>query len=120
HLGIVAQELREYEQARSHFQQALDLKIEFNDRYSQASTYHHLGIVAQELREYEQARSHYQKALETYTEYGDEHNGGIVFRSFARLYQTTQDPNILTAVAQCLNVTPADVQQRFANFNRAE
>jgi tetratricopeptide (TPR) repeat protein len=44
-LGIVAQELREYEQARAHYQQALDIKIEFNDRYSQADrTYHQLGI----------------------------------------------------------------------------
>ena len=62
-LGIVAQKLREYEQARSHYQQALDIFIEYNDRYSQARTYHQLGRVAEALREYEQARSHYQQAL---------------------------------------------------------
>ena len=65
-LGRVAEELREYEQARSYYQQALDIKIAFSDRFSQAGTLHQLGIVAQELREYEQARSYYQQALDIY------------------------------------------------------
>ncbi|MEH2300526.1 MAG: tetratricopeptide repeat protein, partial [Nostoc sp.] len=62
-LGIVAQELREYDQARDYYQQALEINIEFADRYSSARTYHQLGIVAQELREYDQARDYYQQAL---------------------------------------------------------
>ncbi|HEY9696122.1 MAG TPA: tetratricopeptide repeat protein [Trichocoleus sp.] len=70
-LGSVAQELREYEQARSYCQQALQIYIEFNDRFSQARTYHNLGIVAQELREYEQARSYYQQALQIFIEFND-------------------------------------------------
>ncbi|AKV69908.1 tetratricopeptide repeat protein [Microcystis panniformis] len=70
-LGIVAQELREWEQARSYYQQAIEICIEYGDRYSQASTLHQLGIVAQELREWEQARSYYQQAIEICIEYGD-------------------------------------------------
>jgi hypothetical protein len=35
-LGNVAQDLREYDQARDYYQQALEIKIEFGDRYSQA------------------------------------------------------------------------------------
>ncbi|MDB9375156.1 tetratricopeptide repeat protein [Nodularia sphaerocarpa] len=84
-LGIVAQNLREYEQARRNYQQALNIKIEYGDRYSQASTYHNLGIVAEELREYEQAQRNYQLALNIKIEYGDRysqastyHNLGIV------------------------------------------
>jgi tetratricopeptide (TPR) repeat protein len=73
-LGRVAQELREWEQARSYFQQALEIKIEYGDRYEQASTLHQLGIVAQELREWEQARSYYQQALEICIEYGDRYS----------------------------------------------
>ncbi len=38
-LAAIAQELREFEQARNDFQQALQIFIEFSDRYSQASTY---------------------------------------------------------------------------------
>ena len=69
-LGIVAQELREWEQARSYYQQAIEILIEYGDRYEQASTLHQLGRVAQELREWEQARSYYQQALEIKIEYG--------------------------------------------------
>lgn len=73
-----------------------------------------MGIVAEDLREYEHARPHYKQSLEIYVEYGDEHNGAIVMRSFAHLYQTTQDDRLLTAVAQCLGTTLAEVQQLFA------
>ncbi|MFM6409610.1 MAG: tetratricopeptide repeat protein [Microcystis sp.] len=69
-LGRVAQELREWEQARSYYQQAIEIFIEYGDRFSQASTLHNLGAVAQELREWEQARSYYQQAIEIYIEYG--------------------------------------------------
>ena len=62
-MGIVAQEMGEYDQARDFYQQSLAIKIEFKDRYSQALTYHNLGIVAQEMREYAQARDYYQQAL---------------------------------------------------------
>jgi tetratricopeptide (TPR) repeat protein len=46
-LGAVAQELREWDDARHNYHQALAIQVEFGDRYSQASTYHQLGIVAQ-------------------------------------------------------------------------
>jgi tetratricopeptide (TPR) repeat protein len=46
-LGIVAQALREFEQARRNYQQALQINIEFGDRYL-CSTYHQLGRVAQD------------------------------------------------------------------------
>jgi len=70
-LGIVAQELHEFEQARTHYQQALQIYVEFNDRYEQAGTYHQLGRVAQELREFEQARINYQQALQIKIEFND-------------------------------------------------
>ncbi|MCA2623114.1 MAG: tetratricopeptide repeat protein [Microcystis sp. M20BS1] len=70
-LGIVAQELREWEQARSYYQQAIEIFIEYGDRFSQARTLHQLGYLAQELREWEQARSYYLQAIEIFIEYGD-------------------------------------------------
>ena len=51
-MGIVAEEMREYAQARDFYQLALSIFIEFGDRNSQASTYHQLGMVAQEMREW--------------------------------------------------------------------
>jgi hypothetical protein len=46
---MVAQELREYGEARQNYQQAIEIYIEFGDRYSQARTYHCLGSVAGDL-----------------------------------------------------------------------
>jgi tetratricopeptide (TPR) repeat protein len=76
-LGMVAAELREWEQARSYYRQALEICIEYgaaggtqSARYEQARTLHQLGRVAQELREWEQARSYYRQALEIKIEYG--------------------------------------------------
>ena len=70
-LGMVAEKLRSYEQAGNYYQQALDLYIEYGDRYEQAGTYLQLGNVARELRSYEQAGNYYQQALDLYIEYGD-------------------------------------------------
>ncbi|MFN6395783.1 MAG: tetratricopeptide repeat protein, partial [Aphanizomenon sp.] len=54
-MGIVAQKMREYAQARDFYQQALTICIEFGDRYSQALTYHCLGILAETQEDYTEA-----------------------------------------------------------------
>ncbi|ACK64557.1 Tetratricopeptide TPR_2 repeat protein [Rippkaea orientalis PCC 8801] len=82
-LGIVAQELREWEEARNYYQQA----IEYSDRYSQASTYHQLGIVAQELREWEEARNYYQQALSIKIEYSDSYSQASTYQLLGVLAQ---------------------------------
>ncbi|MBD2463714.1 tetratricopeptide repeat protein [Oscillatoria sp. FACHB-1407] len=119
-LGSVAQAMREYEQARTHYQQALDIFIEFGDRYSQASTYGQLGLLAEAQEDYEQAQQHLQQALVIFVEFGDEYSVGMTLQNLARLYQTTQDEGILTAVAQCLNATVDEVSQLFETLNRDE
>ncbi len=93
-MGYLAEELREWEQARSYYQQAIEIYIEYGDRFSQAITLHQLGTVAQELREWEQARSYYQQAIEIKIEYGDRykqaptlHNLGIVAEEVGELSQ---------------------------------
>jgi tetratricopeptide (TPR) repeat protein len=72
-LGMVAREQRQWEQAEQYYQQALDIKIEFKDRYSQVSTYQQLGMAAQEQRQWEQAEQYYQQALEIKIEFNDRH-----------------------------------------------
>ena len=73
-LGAVAQEQRQWPQAEHSYQQALALKIEFNDRYEQAKTYHMLGIVAQEQRQWQQAEQHFQQALALKIEFNDRYS----------------------------------------------
>ena len=68
-LGIVAQEQRQWAQAEQHYRKALEIRIEFKDRYGQAVTYHQLGGLAQEQRQWAQAEQHYQKALEIFIEF---------------------------------------------------
>ncbi|AFY43247.1 tetratricopeptide repeat protein [Nostoc sp. PCC 7107] len=73
-LGIVAQEWREFEEARRNYQLALDIFIEYDDRYECAKTYHQLGRVARNLREFKEGRRNYQLALDIFIEYGDRHS----------------------------------------------
>ena len=49
----------------------MQIEIEYNDRYTQAGTYHQLGTVAQEQRQWQQAEQYYQQALQIFIEYND-------------------------------------------------
>ncbi len=75
-LGMVAQEQRQWEQAKQYYQQTLQLSIEYNDHYTQARTYHQLGILAQKQRQWEQAEQYYQQAFQIYIEYNDSLRAG--------------------------------------------
>ncbi|WP_334959778.1 tetratricopeptide repeat protein [Nostoc sp.] len=71
-LGMVAQELREYDQAGDYYQQALEIYIEFGDRYSSASTYGQLGLLAQMQENYAEGLICRQR-WRYYVEYQDEY-----------------------------------------------
>jgi len=104
-LGMVAEEQRQWAQAEQYYQQALQLYIEFNDRYEQAGTYHQLGMVAEEQRQWMQAREYFLRALKTYVDYNDTHNGSIVLRSLARLWQSSGDKDLPVTIAKILDTT---------------
>jgi tetratricopeptide (TPR) repeat protein len=104
-LGNLAQELREWEQARSYYRQALEIYIEYGTRYEQASTLHNLGRVAEGVGELSQAKSYYLQALQILAEFND--NYSVQTFSLPRLvalYQQTQDEEIFVAVADILGV----------------
>jgi tetratricopeptide (TPR) repeat protein len=86
---MVAEQLRDYEQAKAYYQQALDIKLEFGDRYECASTYHQLGIVAQQLREWEQARAYYQQSLDIKLEFGDRYSCAGTYGQFRTACRST-------------------------------
>jgi tetratricopeptide (TPR) repeat protein len=97
-LGVIAQEMREYAQARDFYQLALSICIEFGDafggqslRYSQAGTYHQLGYVAQEMREYAQARDFYQQALSICIEFGDRFSQAITYHNLGIVAQEMRE-----------------------------
>ncbi len=86
-LGIVAQEQRQWTQAESYYQKALQIEIEFKDRYTQASTYHQLGWVAQEQRQWTQAESYYQKALQIEIEFKDRYSQASTYHQLGTVAQ---------------------------------
>jgi tetratricopeptide (TPR) repeat protein len=55
------------------YNQALQIYIEFNDRYSQASTYFVLGSLAEAEENRSEARANFQQALERHVEYRDDY-----------------------------------------------
>ena len=111
-MGIVAQELREYGEARQNYQQALAIFIEFGDRYAQASTYQGLGLVAEELEEFPEAKNNFLQALNIWHEFNDEYNvQTFSIPSLSRLYQATQDQSLLETTANVLGVTVEEIRQ---------
>jgi len=106
----VASEQRQWAQAEQHYQQALALKIEFNDRYRQASTYHNLGRVAEEQGQWQAAYDYFLWALATYIEFQDEYTLGIVLDSLRRLWQAHPDDAVLTPLAALLGADAATVR----------
>jgi tetratricopeptide (TPR) repeat protein len=121
-LGSLAQEQRQWPQAEQYYQQALQIKIEYKDRYSQASTYHNLGLVAEEQRKFQQAYDYFLIALETFAAHNDPHNGSIVWRSLARLWQASGDTSLPATIASALGIPLAQVETllRQALGNEAE
>ena len=110
---MVAQELREYEQARRYYQQALDLKSEYGARYEQARTYGQLGLLAEELGELAEAKTNLLQALQIYFEFNDEHYLDATLDNLARIYKASQDESLLAEVASILDTTVEEVREGF-------
>jgi len=112
-LGIVAQELREYEEARQNYQQALVIDIEFGDHYAQAGAYHQLGNVAEDLEEFPEAKNNFLEALNIWHEFKDEHSvQTFSIPSLSRIYQATQDNNLLQEISKILGITIEEVREK--------
>lgn len=91
--------------------QALAVKIEFNDRYSQASTYHNLGRVATEDQcQWPQAEQYYHQALAIFAEFHDEHSLRVVLGSLARPWQTSGGASLPGRLAEVIGDNVENVE----------
>jgi len=86
----VAQEQRQWAQAEAHYQQALALKIEFNDRYSQALTLHALGSVSIEQQEYQQAENYFHQVIERYIEFNERYWLASAYHQLGRIAEAQE------------------------------
>src|SRR5271165_5378667 len=86
-LGAVAQEQRKWAEAEKNYREALRIEVEFNDRFSQASTHHQLGRVAQEQRQWAEAEKNYREALRIYVEFNDRYEQADTYHQLGSVAQ---------------------------------
>ena len=86
-LGMVAQEQRQWDQAKTYYQQALQIYVESQDRYSQARTYYQLGSVAQKQCQWDQAKHYIQQALLIYIEFQDRYSQARIYHQLGSVAQ---------------------------------
>jgi hypothetical protein len=111
----VAQELREWTDARNNHHQALQIHVEFGDRYFQASTYHRVGSIAFDLEEIPVAQENWLRGLQMWEEFSDNYSiQTFSLPGLAQIHQLHPNPKLLTAVATILNLSELEVQQLFA------
>jgi tetratricopeptide (TPR) repeat protein len=70
-LGAIQQDQGDYEGARQHYQQALEIEEKLGNLSGMAKSYHQLGMLQQYQGDYEGARQRYQQALEIEEKLGD-------------------------------------------------
>ncbi|MDJ0558747.1 MAG: tetratricopeptide repeat protein, partial [Microcystis sp. M53599_WE4] len=90
---------------------AIEIFIEYGDRYGQANPLHELGMVAEGVGELSQAKSYYLQALQIWAEFND--NYSVQTFSLPRLvalYQQTQDEGILVGIASVFGVGVEEVR----------
>jgi tetratricopeptide (TPR) repeat protein len=104
-LGLIAQELRQYEQARDYYLKALKIKEEEKDDiYNVYVSYLQLGNLAFLQEQNEQARDYYLKALKI-EELGDLHAAGHVYHQLGNLaYVQYQYEQALTYYSKVLEI----------------
>ncbi|KAB8318805.1 tetratricopeptide repeat protein [Tolypothrix campylonemoides VB511288] len=89
-LGIVAQEHRQFEEARFYHLKALKIFEDAGDLHKAANGYHELGIVAQQQQQFEEARAYYLKALKIFEDAGDLYNAARQYHALGMVARKQQ------------------------------
>jgi len=87
-LGMISQEVGEYDKAKQHYARGLALTKQTGSRKAQSFFYRNLGTVLQSLNEYQRAKEHLEEAIFISKDIGDKKEEafcldslGIVFKS---------------------------------------
>ncbi len=97
--------------SKHYYQQALQIYIEYNDRYGQASTYGQLGLLEQEQQHWSQARDYLLQALEIFIAFEDDHYIGITVSNLADLWEASGDSGLPAAVAPTLSASVEETEK---------
>jgi tetratricopeptide (TPR) repeat protein len=90
-LGQAHQSIREFEQAKFYFQQAIDLSSEIDDKRSEATALFNLGDVCFDLRKFNQARSFFEKSLDLDTQIGNRRNLATTYHQLGIVAQALRE-----------------------------
>ena len=106
HLGMLAQDRGDYDEAARQYQRSLDINERLGDQAGMASSYHQLGMLAQDRGDYDEAARQYQRSLDINERLGNQagmatsyHQLGILaqdrgdYDEAARQYQRSLDIN---------------------------
>ncbi len=88
-LGILAQKMGNYPEARKLYQQSLKIFQELGDKSGVSSSLHNLGALAQATGEYDEARKLYQQSLKIFQELGDKSDVSKSLHNLGALAQAT-------------------------------
>lgn len=91
HMGIIANEQRDFATAETWCKKALEFFEKQGSENGVASTYHQLGIIAQEKKDFTTAETWYKKALEIDEKQGNEHDAAITYHQLGTIAQEQQD-----------------------------
>jgi tetratricopeptide (TPR) repeat protein len=90
-IGLGCYYLGEWEEARAHWQKALEIGQRAGDDRGQAAALHNLGILAQEQGDYVAARYFYQQSLEIDQALGDRAGASTSLHQLGTLAQEQRD-----------------------------
>ncbi len=110
-LGNTAMEQQQWQQAEQYYQQALQIFIEYHDPYAQATIYGQLGMLAEEQQQWMQARDCYLLAIKIFASYKDNYSITKALKLLARLWQSSGDANLPSAVATILSYSVEETEK---------
>jgi len=90
-LGKTHQSIREFDQAKLYFQEAIELSGELGDQRSEAEVLYELGIVYFRERNFQQARLFFEKSLNLKTHLGDRRNSAANYHLLGMVAQDLRD-----------------------------
>ena len=90
----------------------MQLFIEYNDRYNQASTYGQLGILEREREQSTQACEYLLRALEIFADYQDDEKVDVILYHLALLWQSSHDAELPAAIASMLGASREEIEAR--------
>ncbi len=85
-LGIIHQQLGEYDKARGLYEQSLKIAEELGDKSGIAKTLHNLGAIYSNRGEYDKAREQYQQALGAFEELGVREGQAVVLYQLGNIH----------------------------------